>query len=219
MFERRSAKADCGIRAWSGIADALSLLVKTFSKIPLRIKSTAIAFAVAVSFAICGTASTQATPILGGKIFVQHTGDVIATFQNSDTDYNDLLLLASPPNNLGVIFEVHVTPVGTMVNLGSFTAGTELIFELNNQHGDLFFTGPASRNPDNIPHAKVDFQFAPGQSLVGFEDVFGGYDFDYNDLRFTLTNVGRAVPDGGTTAMLLGSAILVLAAFRRFARR
>ena len=156
---------------------------------------------------------------MGGQIFVQHTGDVIATFQGGDTDFNNLLLLASPPNNLGVIFEVHVTPSGTVVNLGTFSAGTELIFELNNQHGGIFFNGPASRNPDNIPHAIVDYQYAPGQTFVGFEDMFGGFDFDYNDLRFTLSNVTGSVPDGGiSTAMLLGSAVLLLMFLRRFAQ-
>jgi hypothetical protein len=127
-------------------------------------------------------------------------------------------MLASPPNNLGVIFEGHVTPSGTMVDLGAFNAGTELIFALNNQNGGIFFTGPANRNPDNVAHAIVDDQFGPGQTFVRFEDLFGGGDLDYNDLEFTLSNVTSAVPDGGsTTAMLLGSAVLVLVFLRRFA--
>lgn len=187
------------------------------------IQPRAIAAVIGLSFGILGTTSSQATPILGGKIFVQNTGDVVATFQNSYAGVNNLLLLASPPNNLGVIFEVNVTPAGTMVNLGAFTAGTELIFELNNQHGGIFFDGPASRNPDNVAHAIVDYQHAPGQTFVGFEDIFGGGDRDYNDLQFTLsdvTSVPTSVPDGGTTtAMLLGTAVLFLAVLRRFANR
>ena len=189
-------------------------------KILLTFKPRTIAIVIAASFAVCGTNSTKAAPILGGQLFVQHTGDVIATFQNSDTDFNNLLLLASPPNNLGVIFEVHVTPSGTMVNLGTFAAGTELIFALNNQHGGTFFDGPASRNPDNIAHALVNYQYGLGQTFVGFEDMFGGYDFDYNDLQFTLSNVGSLpVPDGGSTALLLGGSILVLAYLRRIVAR
>lgn len=173
-------------------------------------------------FAVCGAASTQATPIIGGQIFVQNTGHVFATFSGSDAMFDNLLLLASPPNGLGTIFEGHATPIGNTVDLGVFAAGTELVFELNNQVGGVFVTGPASRNGDDVAHAVVDDQFGQGQTLVGFEDMFGGGDRDYNDLEFTLTDVttiGHSVPDGGSTAMLLGSAIFLLAFFRRFGHR
>ena len=185
-----------------------SIIMKAPSKILL-----------AILFAIGGAASTQATPIVGGQIFVQNSGHVIATFLDSFSGYDNLLVLASPPNNLGIIFESNVTPTGTVVDLGVFAAGTELVFELNNQSGGIFFTGPANRNPDNVAHAIVNYQYAPGETFVGFEDFFGGGDFDYNDLQFALSNVGsRAVPDGGgSTVMLLGSAILVLVFLRRLA--
>ena len=192
--------------------------MNTSLKILLAIKPRTLAAAIGLSLAICGTASTRATPIVGGQVFVQNSGHVIATFVGSDAGFDNLILLASPPNNLGVIFEGHVTPSGTTVDLGVFNAGTELIFELNNQNGGIFFTGPASRNPDNVAHAIVDDQFAPGQTFVGFEDMFGGGDFDYNDIQFTLSNVTSAVPDGSSsTAMLLGSTVLVLVFLRRFA--
>lgn len=148
---------------------------------------------------------------------MQNSGHVTATFTASDSAFDNLLLLASPPNNLGVIFEGHVTPSGTMVDLGAFNAGTELIFALNNQNGGIFFTGPANRNPDNVAHAIVDDQFGPGQTFVRFEDLFGGGDLDYNDLEFTLSNVTSSVPDGGGTTAMLGSAVLVLVFLRRFA--
>jgi VPDSG-CTERM motif len=182
-------------------------------------KPRTIAVVIGLSFAICSAAPTQAAPIVGGKIFVQNSGHVIATFLDSYAGFDNLLLLASPPNNHGAIFEVNVTPSGTIVNLGIFNAGTELIFQLNNQNGGIFFTGPANRSPDNLVHAIVDNQFAPGQTFVGFEDIFGGGDLDYNDLQFTLSNVTSAVPDGSSTAMLLGSAVLVLVFLRRFAQR
>jgi uncharacterized protein DUF4114/protein with PEP-CTERM/exosortase system signal len=193
--------------------------MNTPSKILFAIKRKTIAVVIGLSFAIFSTTPTRATPIVGGRIFVQNTGHVITTFVGSDAGFDDLLLLASPPNNLGVIFEGHVSPPGSMVDLGVFNAGTELIFELNNQNGGIFFTGPANRNPDNIAHAIVDDQFGPGQTFVGFEDAFGGGDFDYNDIQFRFSNVTSAVPDGGSTAMLLGSTVLVLIFLRRFAQR
>ena len=188
-------------------------------KIPVVFKPRTIAIVIGLSLAICGTASTRATPILGGQLFVQNSGHVFATFVATEAAFDNLLLLASQPNNLGTIFEGHATAAGTMVDLGVFEAGTELIFGLNTQTGGYFFTGPADRNPDNIGHASVDYQFGPGQTFVVFEDLFGGGDLDFNDLQFTLSNVGsRAVADGGTTAMLLGGAVVVLVFLRRFAR-
>jgi hypothetical protein len=193
-------------------------------KILLAIKPRTIAIAIGLSFAICGTASTQAALILGARIFVQNSGDVIATFAGSDAGADNLLRLSSPTNNLDIIFRGHETPIGTTVDLGFFNAGTELIFQSTNTiTGFTFFTGPAARNPDNIAHAKVNFQFAPGQTFVEFEDLFGGGDRDFNDITFTLSNavpdgnVRSAVPDGGsTTAMLLGAALGMLGVARRF---
>ena len=195
--------------------------MNTLSKILAAIRPGPITVAIGLSFAIFGATPSQATPILGGTIFVQHTGAVIATFVDSDAAFDNLLLLASPANGDGVIFEGHVTPTGTVVNLGVFSAGTELILALNNQVGGMFFSGPANRNPDDIAHAIVNYDYAPGQIFIGFEDMFGGGDFDYNDLQFTLSNAGRSsVPDGGaTTAMLLGGTVVVLLFLRRFAHR
>lgn len=190
--------------------------MNTAWKILVVFKPRTIAIVIGLSFA-CATPSTQATPILGGQLVVQNSGHVFATFVGSEAAFDNLLLLASPTNNTGTIFEIHASPSGTVVDLGVFSAGTELIFGLNNQNGEYFFTGPAARNPDNIGHAIVDYQSGSGQTFVVFEDLFGGGDLDFDDLQFTLSNVGtRAVPDGGTTAMLLGGSVLGLLLFRRF---
>ena len=182
-------------------------------------KPRTIALVIGLSFA-CGTASTRATPILGGPLFVQNSGHVFATFVGSEAAFDNLLLLASQPSNASTIFEGHATPSGTVVDLGIFSGGTELIFGLNNQNGAYFFTGPGARNPDNLGHTIVDYEFGPGQTFVVFEDLFGGGDLDFDDLQFTLSNVGsRPVPDGGTTAMLLGGSVLALLLFGRFAHR
>ena len=74
----------------------------------------------------------------GGEVFVQNSGHVIATFMGSSAMFDNLLLLASPIS-LGTIFEGHVAPSFTTVDLGIFSAGTKLIFELNNQNGRFFY--------------------------------------------------------------------------------
>ena len=148
--------------------------------------------------------TTWAVPILGGSTFVSVTGDVIASFVGSDAGYTSELILDTPGNSLGVIFTNHSTPPGTTQNLGTFTAGTELIFRIHVLNtGNDFFTGPASRNPDNVPHALVDSAYGPNQTLVEFEDLFGGGDRDYNDLMFSFTNVATTISNPEPATWLL----------------
>ena len=108
------------------------------------------------------------------------------------------------------IFNNHTSPVGSTVDLGSFAVGTELLFRLHvNNTGYDYYTGPASRNPDDHEHARVQSDWNPGEALVSFEDLYNG-PFEYNDLSFSFTNVAGSVipPSGGvpepTSLALLG---------------
>lgn len=165
-------------------------------------------------------AVSMAAPILGAIVTVKTTGDVEAEFLGHTAGYTNLLYLDSPANSLGVIFNNQTTPVGTVVNLGTFTAGTELLFRIRvTNTGDDFFTGPASRNPDNLEHAVVDDQFAPNKSYVGFEDLFGGGDRDYDDLNFSFTNTAASIVPVPATFLLFGSGMGVMALTRRLRRK
>ena len=146
----------------------------------------------------------------GFKVFATG-GEIKATYQGNSASYSNDLYLGST-----FIFNNHSTPVGTEVSLGSFAAGTELIFNLHvNNTGDDFFTGPGSRNLDGHEHARVESNWLPGTTLVSFEDLYGG-PFDYNDLSFSFTNTVAAVPEPETYAMLLaGLGLLGFAARRR----
>jgi hypothetical protein len=136
-----------------------------------------------------------AASILGGSAIVSTTGEVKAVFVSGDAGFDNELYLDSPANGLGLIFQNHVNAPGDTVSLGVFDAGTELIFRLFVlQTGDSFFTGGDHRNPDNLPHAYLDDSVVPGSTLVGFEDLFGGGDFDYNDTVFRFTNVFAGDP-------------------------
>ena len=119
-------------------------------------------------------------------------------------------------------------PVGVIVTFDpadyGFVAGDELIFGIRIINGDPlgeeYFMGGASRNPDGIIHAGVD-SLGGGIFAVGFEDLYGGGDFDYNDNVFKFT--GAVTPDPHisevpepATLTLLG---LGLVAGRRYRRR
>lgn len=71
----------------------------------------------------------------------------------------------------------------------SLTAGDELIFGIEvidtNQR---FLIGPGTRNPDGLAHAIVNPIGTDG-AQVGFEDILGGGDRDFDDNLFNFTAV------------------------------
>lgn len=166
-------------------------------------------------------ASGQAisAPVLGGSLIVQHDGPVVATFIGQRAKFSDDLLLYSPSGVFSsVIFNNHTSPIGSTVNLGNFSAGTELIFRLHvNDTGLDFFTGSGARNPDGEAHALVDPQFGPDTTRVGFEDLHASVsDHDFNDLIYSFTNTGTTIPpipEPSTYVLLLAG--LGLAAMSR----
>lgn len=78
---------------------------------------------------------------------------------------------------------------GDFVELGSMDAGTHLDFSLiaNGANGgtNLFSTDTAL-NPDGIDHVVAFAQVDNPYLLIGFEDLLGGGDEDYNDLLFAV---------------------------------
>jgi len=170
----------------------------------------------------------SAAPIIGAQL-IATGGPVIAQFMGHTAgftnelyvfDISDLttpLAVTGTAGTLGqgMIFNNQTSVVGTQVNLGAFAAGTELVFGIYVQNtGMTYYMGPAARNPDGIAHAAIDNgllpQFPPygvipaGFVGVGFEDIFLGGDFDYDDLGFAFNNVRTraAVPEPVTLSLL-----------------
>jgi uncharacterized protein DUF4114/PEP-CTERM motif-containing protein len=135
------------------------------------------------------------TEILGGRFLVATDGAVEATFLGSDAGYFNILYLDSPDSwGTGSIFDKS-TDYGTQISLGEFNAGTELIFRLFVSNTGLsFYNGEGSRNSetDGLPHAMAITTLLDNDlylTTVGFEDLRGGGDLDYNDFMFSLSNV------------------------------
>lgn len=128
------------------------------------------------------------------------------------------------------------TPAGTQTIIGNVAANQFVFFRLlNATQGGLstagnftFYSGAASRNPDNRLH--VSLGAGSGTAALGggtytqsfsFEDRSGIIsplaDFDYNDLRFEISATS-VVPEP-STYMLMASGLLGLAGVARRRRR
>jgi hypothetical protein len=163
-------------------------------------------------------------PLATGQELFASGGDVTLTFLGpTGAAYDEYLFLYSPVNGFGYFFENHSTPNGATIDLGSFTAGTEMefgIYVLNT--GDFFYDGPGSRNVDGDVHAYMvnNYEGLPDTTYVGFEDLNGltGSDWNYIDEVYAFTGVAAAtpnVPDGSSTLALLGIGLIGLFAFVR----
>lgn len=154
---------------------------------------------------------------IGAPIIVATTGDVTATFDGYRSMYANQLSLAG----YGLIFTDGVSAMGSTVDLGTFAAGTELVFSLSVPGtGQTYYSGAASRNSDGIGHAAA--QASGNVTSVGFEDQAKAYsDFDYNDLTFHVSNTTStpALPEPSSWALLVGGFGLIGALARRSGQR
>ncbi|MFV1921473.1 MAG: DUF4114 domain-containing protein [Methylotenera sp.] len=152
-------------------------------------------------------------------LLVASDGDVMLTFISKSAAHSSDLFLTGTPD---AILNNQSAHPGQVFNLGSFVAGTKLAFDIfNNTTGFRFFTGLPSSNPDNTLHAL--FTLINEDTIkIGFEDLFGGGDKDYNDLIFKVNNVklGLAgstppIPEPATYLLMLSGLLLVSRAKNR----
>jgi hypothetical protein len=156
-------------------------------------------------------ATAAAAPILGQQIYYEG-GNVQVTVLPYSAAYTSQLILFSTPSPLII---ANSSQVGQVVNLGNLavlygiTPGSELIFGiLVLNTGNTFKMGPGGRNPDGVEHVMVDYAEGAGEdyALLGFEDLFGGGDQDYNDANFLLEGgIGfiQKTPEPSSLVLLL----------------
>lgn len=158
------------------------------------------------------------------------TGPIGAYFHSSSADYTNTLSLLvngviTPQSSIGLLNN-QTSSAGDFVILGYANAGDVLTFQLNVlTTGETWYSDKSS-NVDAVNHtystsfsgdAAYDI---PGGTYVGFEDMYGGGDSDYNDEVFVFTNISHTatpvspVPEPGIYAMLLVGLGMVAFAMR-----
>lgn len=134
----------------------------------------------------------QGIPQPGDTLLVPYNSTLIMTYKGGTAGYNNIFGLWSPVKKQ--VGTGHGTMPETSFNLGNFTRGTELIFYINNGVGNTWLSGPASGNPDDVAHAYIK-PIANDTWLLGWEDMYGGGDRDYDDVVLNLTFSRTAMLD------------------------
>lgn len=155
------------------------------------------------------------------------TGPIGAYFYGSTAAYTNTLSLLvndvmTPESSIGLLNN-HTSNIGDFVILGYAHAGDVLTFQLNVSNTGKTWYSDESLNVDGINHT-YSTAFSgdtthsiPGGTYIGFEDLYGGGDSDYDDESFVFTNISHIspIPEPETHAMLLVGLGLVAFTVRR----
>jgi hypothetical protein len=153
---------------------------------------------VALTVMLAVVAPTAAQAAIGGRLFATG-GTVDIVVQPATSDFVSQLFLQHPDGTRELL--ALNTEVGKTLTIGPFSAGRELVFGITVlKGGATFLIGPASRNPDGIAHVDVT-RIGVRTFVVGFEDLFGGGDRDYDDTVFRFSgNLAPSAPPPPTDA-------------------
>jgi hypothetical protein len=168
-----------------------------------------------------GGIGTQATPFTFTAL---NSGQVTAYFYNSDAGYTSVIGMSVNGAAVGGRgLNNHGSVQGQSFDLGTVNAGDVVTFMLYVYDIDYAWSSNMSQNADGLNHVfATNFggdSLIPAGTYLGFEDLYGGGDNDYNDHQFVVTNVAAtAVPEPATLS-LLGAGTIFAGALRKKFRK
>lgn len=132
--------------------------------------------------------TTERLPPSDAPAYIAGNGPVVVDIMGSDSGYENQIFWSD--DNWKTRHFIGVDNHTASVNLGSFTPGTKIEFGIVNGNNEFYRTGSASSNFDAYQHARVD-KVADGVQ-IGFEDLRGGGDQDFNDAIIRVRSRPRA---------------------------
>jgi len=140
------------------------------------------------------SSSAQEAPAADGSLYATGEGSVKVDIMASDSGYENKIYWSADnwktKNYLGVDNQT------ASFDLGKFEKGTKIEFGIDNGQGDFFKTG--SGNTDGFQHTRVSSD--AGGTTVGFEDLRGGGDQDFNDAIIRVGGLSNAQPGNAAPA-------------------
>jgi PEP-CTERM motif-containing protein len=173
-----------------------------------------------IGFMACLQGSpANAYPILDQEIYY-HGGPLQIEILTKEAAYTNQIYLHLN-TNAGGLFLGNNTDTGLVINFDDpasigLNPGQEFILGIHVVNtGNYFVMGSGADNPDGIPHATVSYVYNH-VAIIGFEDLFGGGDLDYDDARIRVTgDIGIEKIPEPSTMLLFGSGLASLLFFRR----
>lgn len=136
-----------------------------------------------IAYGDCGIGTkfcfyTVEFPSLKDDIIMPKTGKAVVKFKSKSAEFENEFRLFRPVDK--AIFLATDANVGRSFDLGSFRAGTRLIFGLKTPEGFTYYTDH-SLNADACDHV-IKVQTGSYKWELRWEDVYGLGDRDYNDV-------------------------------------
>lgn len=123
---------------------------------------------------------------------------VTINIKKSDSGYDNKIYYST--DNFATKHLVGIDNQTGSATITGLKEGTKIDFGIDNGHGDFFRTGGTSVNADGVDHV-VATKGNDGVHVVGFEDLRGGGDRDYNDAIVSV----RSVPSASLATALVAT--------------
>ncbi len=154
-----------------------------------------------------------------------NTGEVIAYYAGSTASYDNQLgmLINGVQSSAGFGLDNHTSPLGLAFDLGHVTKGDTLVFDLKviSLGGLLVYSDPSKNSAYDNGGPGLNHVYStpysggslgnniPDGTFVGFEDLRGGGDKNYNDEDFVFTNVASVLSSSAAAGVPEPSSIVV----------